>query len=778
MKQLFFFIQIIVLTCIQYLYAQTKADTIHVSHYDINLEIRNFAQQEIKGYTDISIVAKIAPLSSINLHFLALTVDSVKKEDNLIDFFHQGQNLNIILPFSSVNDTAIIRVYYQGRPVRDPQWGGFYFTSDFAYNMGVGMGSRPHSFGRVWFPCIDEFTDKSTYTFNITTDLDKKAICGGMLVDSVNLGDAMRWKWELTDPISTYLASVAVGNYQVYRDTVRSISGNMLPIEIYATPDVMPRVPGSFVNLKMFIHTFEQRWGACRWQRVGYVVVPFNSGAMEHATNIAYPRSSVTGTTANQSLISHELAHSWFGNLITCSTSQNMWINEGFARYGEYLCDEILDPSLQTYKTGIRSLHMRVLRRAHIEDGGYYALDNVPPNVTYGTTTYDKGGLVAYTLRHYMGDELYFSSIKQFLYENKYENVDSEEFFDKLSQISGINLHDFFLGWVHQPGFLNFNIDSIKSKAGSNNVYNIAFKQRLHHAHHFANKNRVDVEFVSVSGERYLVERIQFSGEHEIVEVQLPFEPVFWAIDPNFKMGDFCYDYTQSINNMGTTTISDAYFRTEITQVTDESILRIEYNPFAPTPPKNDRPNIFKISDKYFWRVGFLKYNTMQARYAFTFDHGTINDLLQGGYSVNDLVLLYRKDAAHDWKTLPATVTGNISSGRLTIDFILPGEYTLGIGYYVGVKEWENEVLVYPNPATGELRITNCELRVESVEIYDITGKMMDNPHFVRNDAIPNGAQRNEGWHAINIVHLSPGIYHLKITFTNKKSIIKKFVKI
>ena len=775
MKQLIFFIQIIALVYTSNLWAQTKADTIHISHYDINLEIRDFLQQEIKGYTDVSIVAKIAPLSSINLDFLALTVDSIKKQNSLISFLHQGQNLKIDLPFLSVGDTVIIRVYYRGRPVRDPQWGGFFFTSDFAYNMGVGMGSRPHSFGRVWFPCIDEFTDKSTYTFNITTDLDKKAVCGGMLVDSVNLGDAIRWKWELTDPIPTYLASVAVGNYQVYKDTVHSISGEILPIEIYATPDVMPRVPGSFVNLKTFIHTFEKRWGACRWQRVGYVAVPFILGAMEHATNIAYPRSSITGTTANQSLIAHELAHFWFGNLVTCSTSQNMWINEGFARYGEYLCDEVLDPSLQTYKTGIRNLHMKVLKRAHIDDGGYFALDNVPPNVTYGTTTYDKGGLVAYTLRHYMGDELYFSSIKQFLDENKHGNVNSEEFFDKLSQISGINLHDFFMGWIHQPGFLNFNIDSIKPKAEHNNIYNVAFKQRLHHANYFANNNLIDVEFVSASGERYLIEKIRFSGESEIVEVELPFEPVFWAIDPNFKMGDFCYDYTQLINNAGSTNISDAYFRIQVDEITDESILRVEYNPFAPTPSKNHHPDIIKISDKYFWRVGFLKYNTMQARYAFSYDQASISELLQGGYTRDDLVLLYRKDVAHDWQIIPTTLTGSNLSGRLTTDFILPGEYTYGISDNVSIKEWENNVEFYPNPVSDQLRVTIAgqvrnagELKINEVKVFDIAGKMVKTPYFIR----------NEESYTINITHLSPGLYLLKITFNNKKSITKKIIKL
>jgi len=760
MKKLIFTISIVVLLFAQNVWAQTKADTISVLHYDINLEIRNFAQGEINGYTELNIVAKIAPLAHINLDFLALTVDSIKKGSQLVAFLHQGQNLRINLPFSSVAESETIRVYYRGKPARDPQWGGFFFTADFAYNMGVGMGSRPHSFGRVWFPCIDEFTDKSTYTFNIITDADKKAICGGMLVDSVNLGNAIQWKWELTDPIPTYLASVAVGNYQVYRDTVHSVSGNILPVEVYATPSVMPRVPGSFVNLKTFIHAFEKRWGACRWQRVGYVVVPFNAGAMEHATNIAYPQYAVTGTTANQDLIAHELAHSWFGNLITCSTSQNMWINEGFARYGEYLCDEILDPTLETYKTGIRKLHMKVLGSTICRQ---YALDNVPTSETYNSTlVYDKGGLVAYTLRHYMGDELYFYSIKQFLDENKYGNVDSEEFFDKLSQISGMDLHDFFLGWVHQPGFLNFNIDSIKPVAGSSNKYQVAFKQRLHYAEYFADNNFVDVEFVSASGERYLIERMRFSGEHEIVEVELPFEPVFWAIDPNFKMGDFCYDYTQLIRNKGNITFPDANLSIQVGEIVDESILRVEYNPFAPTPTKNIPPDIVRISDRYFWRIGFFKYNPMQAQYYFTYDQSLVS-----GYTKDHVVLLYRKDSAHDWQIIPTTVTGSNLTGRVIATYILPGEYTLGISENVRIKEIEDEIAIYPNPTTGVVEIAGqARNDVRNIEIFDVHGRsvLSHTSHLTPHTTI-------------DISHLPAGTYILEIVSAENKT-HKKIVKL
>ena len=776
MRNLFFITKVFILLYTQNLSAQTKADTIHVSHYDINLEIRDFSQQEIKGYTDVEIVAKTTPLLSVNLDFLALTVDSIKKGQDSISFLHQGEQLKIDLPFLSVGDTQTVRIYYHGKPQKDPQWGGFYFTNDFAYNMGVGMGSYPHSFGRVWFPCVDEFTDKSTYTFHITTDADKKAICGGMLTDSTNLGDAMRWKWELTHPIPTYLASVAVGNYQSYKDTIHCLSG-VVPVEIYANPAYIQRVPGSFVNLKSFVHTYEKRWGPYRWQRVGYVVVPFNGGAMEHATNIGYPQFAVNGNTTYQNLISHELAHSWFGNLITCSTSQNMWINEGFASYGEYLCDEMLDTTLQTYKTKIRNLHMSVINRAHTDDGGYFALDSMPSNVTYGTTTYDKGALVTYTLRNYMGDELFFYSIKQFLELNQYSNVTSEEFFSKLSQISEMNLHDFYLGWVHQPGFLNFNIDSITPVAGSNNTYQIAFKQRLHHAEYFANSNIVEVEFVSTSGERYL-EKICFSGEHDTVKIELPFEPAFWAIDPNGKMGDLCYDYTQTISKAGTTNFASAFFRIQVTETSGESTIRIEYNPFAPTPSKNNLPHIVKISEKRFWRVGFLQYNEMQAHYSFNYDSGSDYELLNG-YTKDDLVLLYRKDAAHDWQIIPVSITGGNMSGRLEANILLSGEYTLGICDNVKVKELENRIEISPNPTKGELRITSGQVnewtsgQINKVEVFDVSGRKVATK-FPSNEL--DGGQPQAGGVVLNISHLPSGVYFLQIK-TDQGIVTKKVVK-
>jgi hypothetical protein len=344
--------------------------------------------------------------------------------------------------------------------------------------------------------------------------------------------------------------------------------------------------------------------------------------------------------------------------------------------------------------------------------------------------------------------------------------VDSEEFFSKLSNISGLDLTDFYLGWVHQPGFLNFNIDSITSK-GSNR-YAISFKQKLYNANYFADHNLIDVEFISASGEKCLVEKIRFSGEYEIVEVEIPFEPVFWAIDPNEKLGDACFKFTQMFNKTGTTNLSDANVSIQVKEIEGEAILRVEHNLVAPT--QRNQHGIIRIS-KRFWRIGFLTQNTMQATYSFTFNKSTYDAELLQGYSPRDLVLIYRKDASHDWQVIPATVTienYTTVSGKVTANLVSSGEYAFAIGKGIKVAEWENDVVIYPNPVYDELRITNYELQIEHIEIFDVMGKMQK---------AEGRKQKGDGKIVINVSELPSGTYFVQI-YSNKGIITRKIVKL
>ena len=121
----------------------------------------------------------------------------------------------------------------------------------------------------------------------------------------------------------------------------------------------------------------------------------------------------------------HELFHHWFGDLITCERPEEMWINEGFADYSEALLMEWLYTTEinNTYADYIRDEHINILQNLAKQDGGLYALDNVPQDQTYGMHSYHKGGQVIHTLRYYMGDSLFFNCLSQLLTQYAYQNI-------------------------------------------------------------------------------------------------------------------------------------------------------------------------------------------------------------------------------------------------------------------------------------------------------------------------------------------------------------------
>jgi len=713
-------------------YSQSRIDSIHIAHYDIHLNITNLSSHQIAGSTTVSLVTKVNGVTQIILDLQSLVVDSVKWNNNSVSFNYVSPKLTINTTALTLFDTNYFTVYYHGTPVADSYWGGFFFTTTYAYNMGVGMNSVPPSFGRCWFPCIDDFNDKATFTISVETDPDKMAVCGGLLTDSSTLNNGNKWwQWNLTDPIPTYLASIAVGAYTPFSDTIHLQNG-IIPIQIYGTASQQTLIPGSFQNLKKVIRGFEKQFGTYEWERVGYVLIPFNSGAMEHATNIGYPNYSVNGTTANQSLFVHELAHSWFGNLLTCSEPQTMWINEGFARYAELVADQFLDSTNLTFKTNYRSLHRSVIKNAHSDDGDYYALDNVPQSATYGTTTYDKGGIVAHSLRGYLGDSLFFNGLKILFDQNKFGNVNSEQFFQKLSLIIGVDLNDFYLGWVHQPGFLNFSLDSI-IPMNQPDGYILSMKQKLYHATEFADQNRVDIAFYSNSGDSYLIENVTFSGESEYVQVTIPFQPDFWLIDPHEKLSDAMIDYWIQVPEVSLVNCADANFKIKSITGSDTSVYRVENNLCKPDPLRMTNPNIYRVSETHYWKIESIENHVITGEFQFKYvTNGSIapDAALLQNYTKEDLILLYRRNATQDWQIVTSSVTGNQYTGQLITTHILPGEYTFGIGLdEVRINETKNQkpIEIYPNPAISILfyHIYSAEWDHLTFEFFDINGKLV-----------------------------------------------------
>ena len=759
------------LSCV-ILYAQDRTDSLHIAHYDINLNITDFTNHVVYGYADLTAVAKVNNLPQIDLDLKRLVADSVWINGLPMSFTHEGTLLRIPLQTpTNQGDTMYVRVSYSGVPGTDSYFGGFYFSGEYCYNIGVAFRDLPHNFGRGWYPCLDFFTDKSTYTVNIETEANKRAICGGYLRDSiVTDSNTIIWQWQLDEPVPTYLTSVAVGDYAHYVDTVQGME-RVIPIDIYTYPEHFSRIPGTFANLKNTIHIYEDRYGPYRWNRVGYVGVNFNAGAMEHVTNIAYPNFAITGNTNYESLYMHELSHMWFGDLITCQSAEDMWINEGFANYSEFVVAEVLypseDPDVDGYKAGIRDQHRKVLKRAHTDDGGYWALNQMPQDVTYGTTTYDKGGIVVHTLRKYMGDSVFFDAIRAYLTNFEYQNVSSEDFFSFMSQHSGQNLQGFFEGWVSQPGFLHFSVDSVRS-TGNANEYRFYVRQRLSHAHHFANSNLVDVTFFSTDNQMHTVERFAFDGEFAEGVVTLPFEPALVIVDYDEKLADAIVDYNLTVTSTGTKNANEANVKVIVNELIDTTFLRVEDNYVTPDPLKESNPDITEISDSHYWRIESTQPDNITGllRFVVRCSNTGIDYELVNGHQLNEILLLYRRDPSEDWQIIHCTKLSSSSSTiYLTTDEFLVGEYTIAIGNdptRVPSNGCKMGMSVYPNPATESLSIDLSD----SYESLTTTGFLYDAQGKLVRSFVMQGKH-----HELGTTDLPSGIYILKVDDGKRNSV-------
>lgn len=749
--------------------AQDRTDSLHIAHYDINLNITDFTNHIVYGYADLTAVAKVNNLPQIDLDLKRLVADSVWVDGVSTAFTHEDILLRIPLQ-NTVNqgDTINVRVFYRGVPGTDSYFGGFYFSGEYCYNIGVAFRDLPHNFGRGWYPCLDFFTDKSTYTVNIETEDNKRAICGGYLRDSiVTDSNTIIWQWQLDEPVPTYLTSVAVGNYAHYADTVHGME-RVIPIDIYTYPEHYNRIPSTFSNLKNTIHIFENRYGPYRWNRVGYVGVNFNAGAMEHVTNIAYPNFAINGNISYETLYMHELSHMWFGDLITCQSAEDMWLNEGFANYSEFVVAEELypsdNPNEDGYKSGIRDQHRKVLKKAHIDDGGYWALNQIPQDVTYGTTTYDKGGIVVHTLRKYMGDSIFFDAIRAYLTNFEYQNVSSEDFFGFMSQHSGQNLQDFFDGWVAQPGFLHFSVDSVCA-TGNANEYRFYVRQRLSHAEHFANSNLIDLTFFSSDNQMFTLERFAFDGELGEGVVTLPFEPTLVIVDYDEKMADAVVDYSIEVAGTGAKSATEANVKVIVNELEDNALLRVEDNYVAPDPLKNPNSNIIAMSDAHYWRIATSNPGHITGTIRFTARCSSegIDQELLNGYQARDILLLYRQNPSDDWQIISCTkyMNSSHSYAYLTTDEYREGEYTLAVGSDP-TKVTDNDqvkgVSVYPNPASESVTIELSDSFSETTAmgfVYDVRGALVKSfPIF-------------GGRHELTTSDLPSGVYIVKVADGN-----------
>jgi len=436
---------------------QTEYD---VNYYRIALMI-DVPSETIHGDVGLQARSTIDGLDSLELDLLSnLAVDSVYNASGQLGFYQAGGRLVIELDrVYDVDEFFELDVTYSGTPVITGLE-GFTFEERYGYPV-VSSLSEPIS-ARSWWPCKDRPDDKAdSLDIHITCDTALFCASNGILVDTVRNGDGTwTFDYEVRYPIATYLFSVAVSVYSIWNDWYYYGDNDSMEIIHYVFPDRYGHSLNHYDITPYAIGVFADLFGEYPFVEEKYGHANFNwSGCMEHQTV-----SSMSGGMIGflESIVVHELAHQWWGDMITLNNWHEIWLNEGFATYSEALYYEVKD--------GPASYHDYMEDMTYTSGGSIYIIDTTDTWNIFSRRVYDKGAWVLHMLRHVVGDSVFFD-ILQTYYASEYGYADAttEDFKNICESVSGMELDQFFEQWIYGTYFPRYYLSyfhEIDSVAG------------------------------------------------------------------------------------------------------------------------------------------------------------------------------------------------------------------------------------------------------------------------------------------------------------------------
>lgn len=411
-----------------------------VTYYDIDLKI-DPNTETISGLVGVHGTSLISALTTVELDlYSGLNVESVKnKKGGDLNYTHDSNLLTVTLkyPVSDGNSFKII-IDYNG----SPQTSGFgSFTFDKYPNNSSGepmIWSLSEPYGaRDWWPCKDTPNDKAD-SVNISLEVPSGLIAAsnGTLVDTVVNRGWTTYHWQERYPIATYLVSVAIHSYTVFYDWYEYGVSDSMRLEYYVFPDNYDKVQYNYSLTKDMLGAMADRFGEYPFIKEKYGHVEFTwGGGMEHQT-----LSSMGGYS--EALIAHELAHQWWGNMVTCANFHHIWLNEGFATYSEALWYE--------KQYGVDRLHSDMSNNMYFGPGTIYVEDTTSVwNIFHGGLSYAKASWVLHMLRRVVGDSAFFSGLQEYGDRYRFKSAVTEQFRDVMEEISGMNLDSFFQRWIY-----------------------------------------------------------------------------------------------------------------------------------------------------------------------------------------------------------------------------------------------------------------------------------------------------------------------------------------
>ncbi|MGV9943741.1 M1 family metallopeptidase [Streptomyces sp. NPDC003401] len=408
----------------------------HVDHYDLTLRY-DPAGRHLDGKAVLTARAA-RPLSRFDLDLnglkvTALTVDHVKAGHR-----RDGQEL-VVTPRRALRKGARfqVTVTYSGTPgpVTDPDGSpdGWIPTDDGAFVAGEPQGAM------TWFPANNHPTDKSSYDFTITVPEGRTAVANGVLLGRRTAHGRTTYRWRQAEPMAAYLATATVGTFRVRQYTTRD------GIEVYDAVDPREAAAAGPVLAKLpsVLAWGSGLFGPYPYRAAGSIVdhAPDVGYALETQTRPVYDGAPDLGTLV------HETAHQWFGDSVSLTSWKDIWLNEGFATYAEWLYDE--------QHGGARAQAAFDALYARPAGDRLWAFPPGDPGSganIFGTPVYARGAMTLHALRTEIGDRAFFRVLRAWASGHRDGNATTAQFERLAEKVSGKDLGNLFRTWLYARG--------------------------------------------------------------------------------------------------------------------------------------------------------------------------------------------------------------------------------------------------------------------------------------------------------------------------------------
>ena len=445
---------------------QLRADEPYARSRDYDLQHSKIAlrfdldQKKILGEVTHSLSILRDGTTKIAFDSVGLTIQSVTLNKTAAKFETSADKLIIPLPAAArAGDKFEIAIRYEGKPAK-----GIYFIlpdKDYPDRPKQIWTQGESEDTRYYLPTYDYPNDRLTTETIITVPASWITVSNGKLISVSDAGKGLKtWYWKESVPSSTYLITVVAGEFDEVKDTWRGI-----PVTYYAPKGRGDRLPINFGRTPAMMELFSKKFGVdYPWEKYAQVMADdFVAGGMENSsattntsTSLVHPKLAPEYFTGQDDLISHELGHQWFGDLVTIKDWGDIWLNEGFATFLEAVWTEAhfgKDQADYERWSNARewfessNLWNKPIVRHDFDDSS-----------EFDGNAYNKAGWVLYMLRHQIGEDAFYRGLKRYLEVNRGKNVVTSDLSKAVEEATHTNVDQFFSQWLYGAGAPKFDL--------------------------------------------------------------------------------------------------------------------------------------------------------------------------------------------------------------------------------------------------------------------------------------------------------------------------------